>query len=385
MVIVSLVFAFASVSWPFGSTAADLDQTARLVAGFQAGPDKSGKADEGPSRAYAQEVSTFWGEYEKRIGRATRQWACQELSQAEGVTVFYPFSGPDLAWAVRLFPDADRYVLVAMEKAEAPPRLETFAKEELEGYMAAFRKAWRFYGVEGYFRTNDLIVETQAKGTRLGITGPLMAFAVRLGFEIESVEPIQLDLNTSDLMLRDVRSTKDDTWDSVRLVLRKDGRKVFVDYVRMDLSDVSLGRLPGARRWIEREAMNPSILKAAAHHLQEPGFSILRDSLLAYAPSIVQDETGIAYGALAQQFTVRLYGKFTRPNSAFGQDLQRGLAAAYRTSANVKALPFRLGYEKDSGAALQVATRDTNSLQLPRKCAQPEINRPGQGSLRARR
>jgi hypothetical protein len=152
----------------------------------------------------------------------------------------------------------------------------------------------------------------------------------------------------------------------------------------MDLSDASLGRLPGARRWIEREAMNPSILKAAAHHLQEPGFSILRDSLVAYAPSIVQDETGLAYGALSQRFTVRLYGRFTRPNSAFSQDLQRDLATAYRTGNNVKALPFRLGYEKDSGTALQVAIRDTNTPQLPRRCAQPGLDGPGQ-SLRARR
>jgi len=382
--IAGMVLVFACASWPLHTIAADPDDTARLVAGIASGPNKFAKAEEGPTRAYAQEVATFWNENEKRMGSATRQWACRELGEADGVTVFYPFSGPDLPWAFRLYPDADRYVLVALEKAEAPPRLDTFAKGELEGYMSAFRKAWRFYGVEGYFRTNDLIAETQARGTRLGNTGPLMAFAVRLGFEIETVDPIQLDLNTSRLMLRDENSTKDDTWDSVRLVLRKDGRKVLVDYVRMDLSDAALGRLPGARRWIEHLAMNPSILKAAAHHLQEPSFSILRDSLLAYAPSIVQDETGIAYGALAGHFTVRLYGRFTRPNSAFSQDLQRGLAAAYRTSANVKALPFRLGYEKDSGTALQVAIRDTNTPKMPRRCALPEHTTPMQ-VLRARR
>lgn len=370
--IASLVLGFTCGFASSATKAADLDDTARLIAGIPESTYRSTKAEEGPSRTYAQEVSTFWSGYEKRIGNAMRQWACQELARADGVTVFYPFSGPDLPWAYRLFPDADRYVLVALEKAEAPPPLETFSRQELEGYMAAFRKAWRFYGVEGYFRTNDLIVETHAKGTHLGITGPLMAFAVRLGFEIESVDPIQLDLNTSELMWRDALRTQDDTWDSVRMVLRKNGRKVIVDYVRMDLSDASLGRVPGARRWIERESMNPSILKAAAHHLQEPSFSILRDSLLEYAPSIVQDETGIAYGPLARNFRLRLYGKFTRPNSAFSQEMQRGLAAAYRTGASVKPLPFQLGYEKDSGAALQVATRGDANTQ-PRRSCQMEL------------
>jgi hypothetical protein len=380
--IAGLVFSIAGGWWSVDCTARGLDDTAQVIAGFGAPSSKSAATNEGLSRSYAQDVATSWNEYERRIGRAMRQWACQELPQAEGVTVFYPFSGPDLPWAFQLYPDADRYVLVALEKAGAPPRLESFSREELEGYMATFRKAWRFYGVEGFFRTNDLIAETQAKGTRLGNTGPLMAFAARLGFEIEAVDPIQLDLNTSDLMLRDATPANDDTWDSVRLRLRKDGRRVVVDYMRMDLSDASLDKEPGVRRWIERMAGNPTILKAASHHPQEPAFSIFRDSLLANAPSIVQDETGIAYGALSQKFSVRLYGRFTRPNSAFSQDLQRGLAAAYRGSAGVKALPFRLGYEKDSGAALQVASR---GQEAPRKCATPDSTPSGGHSLRARR
>jgi len=152
--------------------------------------------------------------------------------------------------------------------------------------------------------------------------------------------------------------------------------------VRMDLSDASLGRLPGARRWVEREAMNPTILKAAAHHLQEPAFSIVRDSLLANAPSIVQDETGIAYTALARNFDVRLYGRFTRPNSAFSQELQRGLAVAYQKNPGVKPLPFRLGYEKDAGTALQVAIRDKDGFRQPRSCAQTPPSGP---TMRARR
>ena len=384
LAIASLVTGLACAAWPLAGTATDADDTARLVAGFPASGSRTVGTDEGPSRAYAQEVSTFWTEYEKRIGNAVREWACEELGQADGATVFYPFSGPDLPWAVRLFPHADRYVLVALEKAEPPPRLESFSRQELEGYMGAFRKAWRFYGVEGYFRTNDLIVETQARGMRLGITGPLMAFAVRLGFEIESVEPIQLEMNSSDLVVRDERSTQEDLWDSVRLTLRRNARKVIVDYVRMDLSNASLGRLPGVRRWVEREAMNPSILKAAAHHLQEPAFSILRDSLVAYAPSIVQDETGIAYGALAEQFNVRLYGRFTRPNSAFSQEFQKSLAVAYQKNPGVKPLPFRLGYEKDAGTALQVAIRDGSGFQAPRSCGHSP-SRPPQRTMRARR
>ena len=355
-----VIFALAGSISKVAGAAADLDDTARLISGAHVGAPRAGGATEGPWRSYAQEVSNYWREYDRRIGRPLRQWACNELGRAEGATVFYPFSGPDLPWAYQLFPEADRYVLVAMEKAEAPPLMEDFSREEQEGYVAAFRAAWKLYGALGFFRTNDLIAETTARGTRLGATGPLLAFAARLGFEIESIEPIELDLNTSDLVLRDPGATKDDTWDSVRLTLRKGGRKVRVDYVRMDLSDASLGKVPGARRWIERMASNPTVLKAASHHPQEPAFSMFSNSVVANAPIVVQDETGIDYASMTPDYTVRLYGKFTKPNNAFDPGLQRPLAAAYRTGAGVKPLPFRLGYEKDSGSSLQVATRNAS-------------------------
>jgi hypothetical protein len=355
-----LAAALAGVGWSAGCIAGEADDTARVIAGMDSGPGKPG---------YAREISAHWGEYERRIGRAMRRWGCQELPGAKGATLFYPFSGPDLPSVYQLYPEADRYVLVSVQKAEAPPRLASHSGEELENYLAAFRKAWRFFGVLGFFRTDDLEDVANARGIRMGMTGPLMAFAVRLGFDIEAVEPIKFDRDGNDIVLRTLKPGEADAWDSVRLSLRKDGRKVLVDYVKLDLSDASLATSADVRSWVDRMAGNPALLKAASHLPQEPGFSILRDSMLAIAPSIVQDETGIEYDALARHFTVRLYGKFTRPNPSFDSNLQRSLAAAYRGGATAGKLPFPLGYEKKQGPAVQVAIRDAKSVQ-PRQCLQ---------------
>ncbi|MBC7804475.1 MAG: hypothetical protein H7Y16_11415, partial [Candidatus Parcubacteria bacterium] len=110
----------ALASWPTGAIAGDADRVARAV---------------------AKEGSSYWTEYETRIGRPMRKWGCQELGRVDGGTVFYPFSGPDLPTPVQLFPDADRYVLVSMQKAEPPPPLDRMSPKELESYAADFRKA----------------------------------------------------------------------------------------------------------------------------------------------------------------------------------------------------------------------------------------------------
>jgi len=347
--------------------ATDSDDAARVIAGFNSNHARLGKSDDAFWKTYGQEVSTFWREYERKIGLPMQEWGCQELDSAKGATVFYPFAGPDLPTAYQLFPDADRYVLVSMQKGEPPLRLEKLSKGEVEDYMEAFRRAWKFYGTLGFFRTDDLDGRGKMEGRPVGVTGGLMAFAVRLGFEIESIEPIQLELNDDEIKPRALTPERPETWDSVRMTLRKDGRRVIVDHVRVDLSNASVGRPNGPGEWLERMARNPMLLKAASHLLQEPGFSIFRDIVLANAPMIVQDETGIDYAALSRDFNVRLYGKFTRPNTSFDQGMQRSLAAAYQ-KGTVKPLPFRSGYEKDSGSALQVAVRSPAAPQEARRC-----------------
>lgn len=330
---------------PFAGGAADPDDVARAIAGMQ-----------------SKEISSHWNAYENRIGRAMRRWACEELPPADGATIFYPFAGPDLPTAVQLFPEADRYVLVALQKAGRPPELGN-------GYLAEFQKTWRFYGSLGFFRTEDL--------EPFGMTGPLMALAARLGYRVEFVEPIGMDAAGTDFEPLAGGLAASGGWNSVRLTLRKNGRTSVVDYVSMDLSDGWLGQATQQtdreRAWIRRMAAHPTLLKAASHLPQEPGFSILRTALIENAPVIVQDESGIDYGELAGAFTVRLYGRFSRVNSSFPAHLQSSLAAAYRSNGGAKPLPFPLGYEKSAGSALQVAVRDAGGASRPaRSCARAQ-------------
>jgi len=147
------------------------------------------------------------------------------------------------------------------------------------------------------------------------------------------------------------------TWDSVRLVLAREARRMQLDYVRVDLADAALAAEPPGRAWIERMAEQPTVLKAASHLLQRPAFSILRDAILERAAGVIQDETGIEYGRLAQAFAVTLHGKFTKPHHLFRDDAQRSLAAAYTAAVDTKPLLFHMSYQRTDGANLQVAWR----------------------------
>jgi hypothetical protein len=335
----------------------DPDTTARILAGMQTSVPPGLDLPESTLRDFARAASNRWAEYERRIGVPMQQWARSELKPARAETIFYPFSGPDFATVERLYPEASRYVLVALQRAEQPPALQRADSAELAAFIGRFGEAWKQFAQIGFFRTLDLDEEAKKPGLRAGTTGPLLAFAARAGYRIVAVDPVRVNASGSDLEVHPGARSDPATWSSVRIILRKGGRTVQLDYVRMNLADAAFEARPHLKAWIEQMAHHRTVLKAASHLLQSVRFSIVRDALLAHAPSIVQDETGIEYTALLQRFEVKLYGRFTKPHSLFDQEAQRALAEAYQTQPDVKPLSFRVSYQRQPEANLQVAVK----------------------------
>jgi len=343
--------------------------TARILAGLNEAPAALGPNARPMIRQHARAISERWETYQRRIGEPMRDWARMEVGAAGGAPVFYPFSGPDFVTVEQLYPDAARFVLVAIQRAGPPPALDRYSPRELSELLAKLQAAWDRFARLGFFRTQDL-----ESGVRIEVTGLLMAFAARAGYEVVSVDPVRVSADGADLEPRPGDRSSRAAWESVRLTLAKAGRTVLLDYVRLDLSDASLSRQRADRAWLEAMAGHRTVVKAASHLLQRPHYAILRDAILASAPSIWQDETGIDYAQLAREFDVTLYGRFTKSNRLFTPGSQHALAAAYaRQPELVRPLGFRVGYEKASGSSVQVAVRAANGH--PREASSASLER----------
>lgn len=343
-------------------------EMARIVAGLQPDPAGFEPAARALFPAFARDVSTQWNSYREKIGVPMANWACGELDASAGETVFYPFSGPDLSSVNQLYPQAGRYIMVAMQRAGLPPALERQPPRELKRILAAYRDRWRFFARTGFYRTNDLEDFASRHEVTVSVTSQLMAFAARLGYEVEAVEPVQISADGRELVRVSEDATQVSAWNSARLTLLKNGRRVLLDYVRMDLSDGVIVKNPANRAFIEQASANRTLIKAASHLLQKHYFTILRGAILKNAPSVVQDETGIEYSALAGVFKTRLYGYFVKPHNLFQTSMQQSLALAYQNARDVKPLSFRLGYDKTAGSSVVVATRGAVPGAPAREC-----------------
>ena len=181
-----------------------------------------------------------------------------------------------------------------------------------------------------------------------------MAFAARLGYEVNAVSPLAFNAEKGEWEVK----ASDEQWDSVRLSLQKNGANVTLDYLRVDLSDKGLSASEPLQAWIQGMSAKPVLLKAASHLLQKKSFSVLRDALVSRNALLVQDETGLEYGDLKKIGPVRLYGHFAQTYSLFTSTTQRSLAAAYKAEKSPGELPFAFSYLKQSGSrSMQIARR----------------------------
>lgn len=311
-------------------------------------------------KLFQKQTQRAWLNYEKQVGQPLLSWSGKEIAYAGGTTIFYPFSGPDFLTVERAFPNAARYVLVAQQKALKPINPENMSEKKRAAFEKKLSDAWAKFGILGYFRTEDLNDDQRDKTSNLGVTTILMAFAARLGYEVTEVAPLGFNLDKGEW---EALSASEAKWNSVRLSLQKEGRKVTLDYLSVDLSDDGMRTKKEQQAWMKRMASHPTLLKAASHLLQEPYFSILRNMLVSSAPIVVQDETGLNYTDLSKIGAVKLYGNFIKPQVLFKKTRQTALAAAYKAEKTRNELPFAFSYLKQA---------ETRSIQIARRAIPPQ-------------
>lgn len=303
---------------------------------------------------YAKAVQSNWRQYQDNIGRPMTAWVASEIPAFKD-TVFYPFSGPDFATLDQVYPGARRYVMVAMQRAERPIDLASLPPQAAHQTLEVLTDAWRLYGSDGFFVTEYLDKYLTQNKVRIGASTFLATFFQLKGFQIKSVMPIRIN-DAGDIEELPMDS-KD--WLSVRFQLERAGAPVTVDYVRMDLSNKGLEPHPEHVAFLRKAATFPLLLKAASHLPQNRSFSTVSDTLLASAPFIIQDETGLKYTKLAAGFQTKLYGRFERAHDAF-PSYHKDLAQAFAERKDIQPLGFRVGYFKAGNYALIVARRNSS-------------------------
>jgi len=180
--------AIASLSLTASAEALTLSETARILAGLDVSDEAASEVGSSLASRYARRVSSEWEQYDEEIGSLITEWSLQNLDHIAGETIFYPFAGADFVTAHRMYPQAGRYVLVALQPA-GPPTDLTVDSEEHEAIFTFFEDVTDDFGRRGFFITTELNEQFyRCRGLVVDwITPMLMIMAARGGLLVMDV------------------------------------------------------------------------------------------------------------------------------------------------------------------------------------------------------
>ena len=296
-------------------------------------------------RNYADELDTMFAHVNSGRCIKMRTWADSELINSHSkTTVFYPFSGPDFFNANIFYPNADQYILIAMEPIGSLPDICKMSPSAVSNYLNSINNSMKDIFKRSYFITRKM--SSDLYKTKVNGTVPLISlFIKRTGHNIVSMQKIGVDSLGNYLITDTLKNTKGIV-SGIRIdfLSPPDKRIQSVFYFRADISDQGLEKIPGFKKYLNGLPESFSYLKAASYLMHSDNFRDIRSLIFDKSLTILQDDSGIAYKFFdKKEWNIKLYGKYVKPKDEFSYIREPELEKAYKTSA-YKPLPYSLGY-----------------------------------------
>lgn len=315
------------------------DDTARFLAGMPVGansPLLPLVADSGWQQ-HAKLFDDTWKGLDERQLSNIRTWTAKNITDPRPV-LFYFFSGPDFLYANAFFPAASTYVLAGLEPVGAVPDI-TKLRGSLGTDLSQLRTSLRWILQYSYFITAQMSSDLR-RGRLTGTLPVLYVFLARSGKTIREVSPVSLDENGA--LQPDADTTRRVPARGVKIVFAgSDGEERTLYYFSTDLSNGGVDKSKFLD-FLDTLAPGDGLVKSASYLLHNPGFSKVRDFLLAHSAAMVQDDTGIPLARYdAQKWELQPFGKYVGPIPVFRGMYNSKYAALFK---NAPPIDFGIGY-----------------------------------------
>ncbi len=305
-----------------------------IAAGKMSGTYIQGKIITEKKR-HAKFIREAWNKLYKESLGCVYDWTEKNLKEdVERIdTLFYPFGGPDISYAISFFPYARRYILVGLEPLGDFSRI----KKNLENpeYYDSLRTAFSTYLRKGYFVTSEMQTQLLNRSIKGGLNLIILALS-KLGFTIQEIENCFIDTGGN------VVKFDQNGVDCVRILCEKSLQKKEIFYVKADLTNES-DKLNNLISFIRKFEFS-TFIKSASYALHSRNFSKIRSFILNNTDSILQDDTGIPFNFFRQNWNIRVFGTYTEPTLPVFRTYKQNSLRKYYLKHKADTIPFPIGY-----------------------------------------
>jgi hypothetical protein len=272
---------------------------------------------------------------------------------------FYPFAGGDFIHAHYLYPNANDYLLFALEPTGSLPNFHNKNEDEILDYLNNLDTVLRDIYLNSYFITKNMNEDIRKKNMIDGVLPLIIWGSSRAGYDISSIRHFDIDSSGNKVFKNgneaDLGKSK-----AVYIELLKNGKKKSITYISGDVSDEGLKKYPGLKIYLEKavpDKKTTTFIKSASYLLHLDMFLQMRNLVLNKSSIVIQDDTGVPYRFINDKvWNIKLFGEYKPPVKDFSRKLfQNDLDSAYNNKINYAGtLSFSIGYHWNNGYQSQM-------------------------------
>ncbi|MDB4340183.1 hypothetical protein OAA13_00865, partial [Crocinitomicaceae bacterium] len=272
-------------------------------------------------------------------------WSSIELKDRMNTTenLFYPFSGPDIAYAYSMIPTAQNYYLFGLEPVGEIPNLKGLKSNALPALFNSINSAISDNLNLSFFITKNMksdLSNHEIKGT----IPILLFFMSRMDLHIQNIKPVSISTEGT------LEYSKSSEFKSgVEISFLRNGSKKLnnVYYFSMDISNYNTETELNLRKFTENLNEVTTLVKSSSYCMHTDKYSLIRELTLNCSDVIVQDDTGVPLKFFTpKEWEINTYGTYVAPISVFSMHKQNDLKDLIKESA--KTINFRFGYNNPS-------------------------------------
>jgi hypothetical protein len=325
----------------FAAESVSVNDTARYLAGLKPsdGSPLARLTKEGGWKHHARTLDAAWKRIESRQLSRIRDWSKKNVP-GKSKQMLYMFSGPDFLYANAFYPNAETYVLSALEPVGPVPNMLRHSPGARSGALHELKSSMQTVLNYSFFITKHMKSELRS-GNMRGTLPVLFVFLARSGNTIDDVEHIVL--NPDGLVVPKDLSHKGFS-PGVRISFTdKGGKAKTLYYFRTDLSNGGLKK-SGFKAFTQALGPADSLIKSASYLLHSGNFSVARELLLKQSRVLIQDPSGIPLRNIPKDsFELHPHGHYVGPISIFKGRYQRDLKQLF-SKGRAKPIKFGIGY-----------------------------------------
>ena len=321
---------------------------------------------------YKVEMAKQLGKLKRKRLLPLRFWYADILrndNRDNMLPVFYPFSGGDFLHLYNVYPNANQYIMMAIEPVGSIPNFRESTDEYIFEYLKSVEFNLRDIFKRSYFITKNMKQDIKENPNIDGMLPSILWGVGATGHQVIDILGARID-STGNLFTAPTDSFGKDVFEKGVQIIFYDERTEItktVTYLSYDISDKGIVRNLPLNTFLNNLPPNNAFLKAASYLPHYSSFSNIRNCLLAHSENLLQDDTGIPFKYFEEDgHKVQLYGDYVMPVSDFNPNLfQRDMSIKYRdTSYYQGSLPFSMGYHWGSRQQNQMVVMKTKPTDV---------------------